>query len=109
MALQVLQAASMGFGTVKLTAGGGIADSSLAALIATALGVSALDQRITGCNLRIVAATTFFWENDGTAADANTMPMSAGDELLVPKNSWEVLHNIHILTTGNTDLRVMLW
>ncbi len=111
MARQYLQAASKGFGTLKITDAGGIADASLISLIATALSttVAKVDARITGCNLRIVAATTFYWENDGTAADANAMPYSVGDELVVPKNNYELLRDIHIVTTGNTDLRVMLW
>lgn len=110
MAMQVLQAASMGFGTVKLTTGGGgQADATLLSLLLTALGTGTLDVRITGCNLRILAATTFYWENDDTAADANAMPLSVGDELVVPKNNRECLTKIHIFTTGVTDLRVMLW
>ena len=109
MASQSLPAAAKGFGTVKLSGAGPLADSSLAALLIAALSVTELDARITGCNLRIVAATTFYWENDGTAADANAMPLSVGDELIVPKNSREALHQIRILATGAYDFRVMLW
>lgn len=110
MAFQTIQAASKGFGTYKITAGaGGIADTSLLSLLLTALGTSTLDTKITGCNLRVVAATTFFWENDGTAASADTLSLGVGDELIVPKNCRETLMEIHIFTTGVTDLRVMLW
>lgn len=111
MAQQRITAASKGFGTYTIAAGGGIADTSLGALIATALGVAVADinPRITGCNLRIVAATTFYWENDGTAANTTTMPELVGTDLVVPKNCRETLLEIHIVTTGNTDLRLMLW
>lgn len=116
MAHQTILAASKGFGTWKLAAGGGYTDSALVALLlaaypalADADNKSVLDRKITGCNLRIVAATTFFWENNGTAATTDKMPDAVGGEIIVPKNCRETLHEMHVLTTGNTDLRVMLW
>jgi hypothetical protein len=117
MALQTLPAAAMGFGTVKISGAGPLADSNLKALIEAAAATQQpdalisglLDPRITGCNCRIVAATTFYWENNGTVADATKMPGAVDDEIIVPKNSKEALSRIRVFATGAYDLRVMLW
>jgi hypothetical protein len=116
MARQTLAAAAKGFGTYPISAAGGISSANglLGDLIAAALGVAnaaAVPVGITGCNLRIIAATTFYLENDGTTADSTTsMPYSNGDEYIVPKNSRELLlTGIRIVTTGNTELRIALW
>jgi hypothetical protein len=113
----VLEGAQQGFGTVKISGAGPLADSSLKTLIEaaaatqqpTALVGGVLDPKISGATVRIVKATTFFWENNGTAADATKMPQIAGEEIAIKKNNRELLGTIRVIATGEYDLRVMLW
>lgn len=110
--------AAHGWGTVKLSGAAGQADATLKSLIEaaaviqqpTALAANGLlDTRITGLTLYIVAATTFYWENNGTVADATKMPVLTGDTLEIKMNNRELLGTIHIVVTGAYDIRVMLW
>jgi len=114
----VLEGSQQGFGTVKISGAGPLADSSLKTLIEaacvtqqpTALGSDGLLKPvISGFTLYLVAATTFYWENNGTVADATKMPLLVGDSLPVKKNNRELIGTIRVVATGAYDMRVMLW
>lgn len=112
-----LDGAQQGFGTVKISGAGPLTDSSLKTLIEaacvaqqpTALVGGLLDTRISGAVIELIAATTCYWENNSTAADATKMPLLVGDDIIIRKNSRELLGTIRIVAAGAYDIRVMLW
>lgn len=112
-----LEGAQQGFGTVKISGGGPLGDSLLKTLIETAavtqqptaLVGGLLDPRISGATVYVLTATTFYWENNGTVADATKMPVLAGNEIPIKKNNRELLGTIRVFATGAYDIRVMLW
>lgn len=109
--------AAHGWGTIKLSGGAGQADATLKSLLEaaaatqqpTSLVGGLLDPRITGMTILVLAATTFYWDNNGTVADATKMPVLAGDSIDIKMNNRELLGTIRVVVTGVYDLRVMLW
>lgn len=112
-----LDGAQQGFGTVKISGAGPLADSSLKTLIEaacvaqqpTALVNGLLNPLISGATILLVAATTFYWENNGTVADTTKMPLLTGDDIIIRKNSRDLIRTIRVVGTGAYDIRVMLW
>lgn len=113
-----LDGAQQGFGTVKLSGGAGQTDALLKTLVEaacvaqqpTALGADGLLLPIiTGWTVYLVAATTFYWDNNNTVADATKMPLLVGDDIPIKKNNRALLGTIRVVIAGVYDVRVMLW
>lgn len=103
---QILEAALVGFGTTKLSGGAGLADTTLLA----ALGLTAFPDGCKGVDIYVAGATTgaVYYENDGSAADANAMPLDLGVTLRI-RNALALMNVLHLFATGVYDLRVALW
>jgi hypothetical protein len=99
----ILEAAAVGFGTTRLTAGGALAGGSLLA----ALGLSAFPAGVTGCDILVMSGTLYV-ENDGTIADATVDQLGAGERYRI-RNGLALMQKLRIATAGAYDLRVVLW
>lgn len=75
---QTHSAAMGGLGTIK-NAGATLASATLATVIGVALPTD-----LQNADIRIVSGTVYI-ENDGTAADADSMPFEAGEK-------WQIRH-----------------
>jgi hypothetical protein len=99
MAEQVQEAAITWHGTVK-SAGASLASASSA--LSTIYG--ALPTGAKHANITVVTGPIYY-ENDGTAADADTNPLSTGDVLRI-RNNATVLGNLRIYAAGAYDIRI---
>lgn len=100
---QTLSAAVDGLGTFK-SAAASLVDSSLL----TVLGLTAFPAGFYGrLDIRILSGTVYI-ENDGTTADANTMPFEAGEK-------WEIANcaamagKLRFFANAAYDMRIALF
>lgn len=100
---QFLTAAADGLGVFK-SAAGSLADSTLLQV----LGLIAFPQGFYGTfEIKIVSGTVFF-TNDGTAATANSYPMTAG-EIREIKNCNAMASKLHFFANAAYDMRIALY
>jgi hypothetical protein len=98
MAEQVHEAAIEWQGTVK-SAAASLASSSLATVWGAALPDGAKHADI------YVVTGPLYVENDGTAADANAIPLATGDTLRI-RNNATLLGELRIYAAAAYDIRV---
>jgi hypothetical protein len=103
----VLEAPMLGCGTFKYAntpnAAGGVT-------LKTLIGGTIPDDA-TGCDLYVVsAASPVYYENDGTDADANQMPLETPGFALrirnAPSQTWD---NFKFFCAGAVDFRFQFW
>ena len=100
MAEQVHQAARVGLGTYK-SAGAALASSSLESIVGTALPDECKHLTI------YVETGTLYIENDGTAADANVLPLKASGSASYPNSPAEI-RALRFFADANYDARFVL-
>lgn len=102
MAHQTDSAAIIGYGTYVNTSATLVGTTSLAALC----GLSALPATCKGFDLKVESGTIYV-ENDGSVADANTMPFKDGEKWQV-RNSREMCGLLRFFADAAIDVRVAL-
>jgi hypothetical protein len=103
---------ALGYGTYKYagtpnTVGG----TTLEALLAAA-GLSAIPADVSGFDLYIVsAASAVYFENDGTAASVDSLPIDAPGPAMRFRNAKYPMNNGHykFFSAGAVDFRIALW
>lgn len=107
MAQQVHQAAIVGFGTTKIAGAGALTDRTLlAALTAVDPTITAFPDSCKGCDIVVVTGPVYI-ENDGTAANADCVPVESGQTYPI-RNARELMTKLHLFAPGAHDIRVAL-
>lgn len=102
MAHQADSAAIIGYGTYKNTSATLAGTTTLALLC----GLSALPATCKGFDLKVVSGTIYV-ENDGTTADADSMPFAEGEKWQV-RNSREMCLVLRFFADALGDVRIAL-
>ena len=101
MGQHVQAAPEVGFGTTKVAAAS-LASSSLLTL----LSLSSFPSGCSGFDIQVVTGTVY-WDNNGSAATANSRVLSADQTLEYP-NSPEILKNLRVFADAAFDIRITL-
>jgi len=103
MAEQFLEASYLGFGTKKYS--GTPNDVTLKTLCG-----GAIDGDVSGFDIYVIsAAATLYFENDGSTADADTMPVEVPGLMARGRNQKSAFDRFRFFSTGACEIRIMLW
>ncbi|MGA7617027.1 MAG: hypothetical protein WBX15_17795 [Thermoanaerobaculia bacterium] len=101
--MHIVQAATIGLGTYTTSAAALAGTTTLADLC----GLAALPDGCSDAEIQVTAGTVYR-NNDGTDADANDMPMSAGDVFQVNNSSWLLSQQLRFFADAQCTIVVAL-
>ena len=105
MAEQFLEASQLGFGTYKYS---GTPNNITLRAVLVAAGLATVPEDVSGFDLYIVSGTSYF-ENDGTAASADSMPLDGPGPALRVRNAKHALDKFTFFAAAAVEFRIALW
>lgn len=106
--MQTLTASLGGKGTIKLSGAGALASTTLRALLLANGYTADTLLNVKNADIKVITGTIYI-ENDGTDADANSMPFDVGEKWEIRNCEYLIHQQIRIYAAAAYDFRVTLY